>query len=340
MSRGTTDTSFAWPTRLALAVIVGAVFVGHGAARAADAPGCVDPNGFKRFEGAHIVLCNKKDFAEYTLQTGKLKAWNYTAKKPELEASQETEGKLVQNLYLAQPGPSSAEVFRNYKTELTARGFTILYEAKALDIGADQGRLFESNGPGGQLLGYSPNAARYLAAQKDENGQRLFVSLYVIEFEGGFHGKITPAKGQVLVRLDVVTAGEIKDRLVLVTAPEIKAGLGSKGKVVIYGILFDFNKDDIKPASRPVVAEIATYLKANPAARLRIVGHTDDVGGLEFNDRLSLRRANAVVRMLVAEFGIDAARLAASGSGLRQPIATNASEDGRARNRRVELTPL
>lgn len=340
MSRGTTDTSFAWPTRLALAVVVGAVFFGHSAARAADAPGCVDPNGFKRFEGSHIVLCNKKDFAEYTLQTGKLKTWNYTTKKPEFEASQETEGKLVQNLYLVQPGPSSAEVFRNYKTELTARGFAILYEAKALDIGADQGRVFESNGPGGQLVGYSPNAARYLAAQKDENGQRLFVSLYVIEFEGGFHGKIAPAKGQVLVRLDVVNAGEIKDRLVLVTAPEIKAGLGSKGKVVIYGILFDFNKADIKPASRPVVAEIAAYLKANPAARLRIVGHTDDVGGVEFNDGLSLRRANAVVRMLVAEFGIEASRLAASGSGLRQPIAPNTSEDGRARNRRVELMPL
>lgn len=340
MSRGTSDTTFAWPRRLALAAIVGAIFIGHTTARAADAPGCVDPAGFKRFEGSHIVLCNKKDFAEYTLQTGKLKAWNYTTKKPEFEAKEETEGKLAQSLYLVQPGPSSAEVFRNYKTDLTQRGYTVLYEGKGLDIGADQGRVFESNGPGGQLVGYSPNAARYLAAQKDENGQRLFVSLYVIEFEGGFHGKITPAKGQVLVRLDVVTAGEIKDRLVIVTAPEIKAGLGSKGKVVIYGILFDFNKADIKPVSRPVVAEIAAYLKANPGSKLNIVGHTDDVGGLEFNDGLSLRRANAVVRMLVAEFGIEASRLSASGAGLRQPIASNTTEDGRAKNRRVELTPL
>ena len=213
MRRGTPMTSMLASRRLWLVTILAGLLAGQSSARAADAPGCIDPASFKRFEGSHIVLCTKKDFAEYTLATGKLKSWDYNAKKPDLEAKEEVEGKLAQNLYLVQPGPSSAEVFRNYKLDLEARGFQVLYTAKGLELGADQGRIFESNGPGGQLVGYSPENSRYLAAVKDEDGQRTFVSLYVIEFAGGFQGKITPQKNQVLVRLDVIIAGELKDRL-------------------------------------------------------------------------------------------------------------------------------
>jgi OmpA-OmpF porin, OOP family len=148
-----------------------------------------------------------------------------------------------------------------------------------------------------------------------------------------------PAKGQAMVRLDAIQIGQVADRMVVVSADQITKSLASEGKVALYGILFDFNKASLKPESRPTLDEIARFLKANPAQNVYVIGHTDNVGGFESNMQLSNGRAQAVAADLSRTYGIPANRMFASGVGLQAPVASNASEEGRAKNRRVELLP-
>lgn len=124
---------------------------------------------------------------------------------------------------------------------------------------------------------------------------------------------------------------------VTVNAAALADGLRTTGHVAVYEILFDTGKTDLKPESQQAIAEIAKLLQADPALKLHVVGHTDNVGGFDMNMALSQGRAEAVVKDLVGTHGIDAARLHASGVGPLAPVAANGTEDGRAKNRRVEL---
>ena len=101
-------------------------------------------------------------------------------------------------------------------------------------------------------------------------------------------------------------------------------------------INFDTNKAVIKPESMPLVKQIVDLMKNQPTLKISIEGHTDNQGTAAANKTLSMERAKAVVAAVTAE-GIKAARMEAVGWGQEKPIADNRSEDGRARNRRVEL---
>ena len=118
-------------------------------------------------------------------------------------------------------------------------------------------------------------------------------------------------------------------------ADAMKAALDKDGHVALY-INFDTDKTAIRPESQPVVGEIAKLLNANPALKLEVQGHTDNAGTPAHNQTLSVGRANAVVGALMAQ-GIALDRLAPKGYGQTKPIADNANEDGRSKNRRVEL---
>jgi len=110
-----------------------------------------------------------------------------------------------------------------------------------------------------------------------------------------------------------------------------------QGHVEVPGIFFDFSKSDVKPESKPALEQIAKLLLANPALRVWVVGHTDNVGSAESNLTLSNARAAAVIRVLTQQMGIAPKRLAPYGAGPYAPVATNKTDEGRARNRRVEL---
>ena len=114
--------------------------------------------------------------------------------------------------------------------------------------------------------------------------------------------------------------------------------LAADRRTILYGIYFDFNSAEIKPQSDPVLGEIVQVMRREPTWKLRIEGHTDSVGGdAAQNKALSARRAEAVKAALVAR-GIPAARLDVEGMGASSPREPNTTLQGRARNRRVELT--
>jgi OmpA-OmpF porin, OOP family len=124
---------------------------------------------------------------------------------------------------------------------------------------------------------------------------------------------------------------------VVASAELFQAGLKASGHVEVPGIFFDTGRSELKPESDAAVSEVGKLLKADPTLKVYVVGHTDNVASLDLNMKLSQARADAVVQALVSREGIAAARLVGRGAGPLAPVASNDSDEGRARNRRVEL---
>ncbi len=118
---------------------------------------------------------------------------------------------------------------------------------------------------------------------------------------------------------------------------QIEKEIARGGCTAVYGIYFDFDSARLRSESAPALQEIAGALQRNPAWNLKIEGHTDNIGGDAYNLELSGRRAEAVLKSLVADFRIPPGRLASAGFGASKPKAANHTPQGRAQNRRVEL---
>jgi outer membrane protein OmpA-like peptidoglycan-associated protein len=140
--------------------------------------------------------------------------------------------------------------------------------------------------------------------------------------------------GKVWIRI-VEKAGMAQH--IVADAAAFANDLRSTGHVAVYGIYFDTGKAVVKPESKPAIDEVAKLLESDGSLRLWVVGHTDSVGKVDDNMRLANARADAVVAELVDAHGIAAARLKGYGVGPLAPIAGNEAEDGRSKNRRVEL---
>jgi OOP family OmpA-OmpF porin len=110
-----------------------------------------------------------------------------------------------------------------------------------------------------------------------------------------------------------------------------------EGKFTTTGILFDSGSDVIKDASGGTLKEIAGLLKSDPAVKFRIIGHTDGDGNPAANLALSKKRAEAVKKALIKDFGISEATLETDGMGDTKPVADNKTPLGKAQNRRVEF---
>ncbi|MCX6560380.1 MAG: OmpA family protein [Candidatus Aminicenantes bacterium] len=155
-----------------------------------------------------------------------------------------------------------------------------------------------------------------------KDGKEVWV-LLAAEFTGKYF--LTIVQKEAMVQ-DITAKAELLAR-----------GLQTDGHMAIQGIYFDTGKSDLKPESAAAVGEIAKLLKADPPLKVFVVGHTDTVGSMESNLALSQSRAQSVLQALIRDHGIDAARLKAHGCGPFAPVATNGTEEGRAKNRRVEL---
>jgi outer membrane protein OmpA-like peptidoglycan-associated protein len=134
-----------------------------------------------------------------------------------------------------------------------------------------------------------------------------------------------------------VVEKQLMQQDVVADANALSAALSTTGKAAVYGIYFDTDKAEVKPDSKPSLVEIAKLLKASPQLKLYVVGHTDNVGAFEHNVKLSSARAAAVVAALTSQYGVAGARLVPFGVGPTSPAASNATDAGRAKNRRVEL---
>jgi outer membrane protein OmpA-like peptidoglycan-associated protein len=157
---------------------------------------------------------------------------------------------------------------------------------------------------------------------------------------------IRMAKGGREIWVNIETGGDQAEAYVLtivekgamvqeITANAIFDELSKQGRIALY-ILFDTGKATIKPESQGIVRQVVDMMKAHPELKVAVEGHTDNVGSPASNKSLSQQRAQSVVAAITAQ-GIPAARLSAAGFGQDKPVADNATEEGRAKNRRVEL---
>ncbi len=147
---------------------------------------------------------------------------------------------------------------------------------------------------------------------------------------------IQAEKGNGLIWLTIVEkAGMAQD--IVANADAIGNDIRSTGHAVVYGIYFDTGKAEVKTESHAALQEVAKLLSNDPGLKLLVVGHTDSVGQLETNMKLSQARAEAVVQALTKNHSVTTTRLKAQGAGPIAPVATNRTEEGRAKNRRVEL---
>jgi OmpA-OmpF porin, OOP family len=143
-------------------------------------------------------------------------------------------------------------------------------------------------------------------------------------------------KGNGKIWLKIVEKAGMTQRIEA-NAEIFGSDIRSTGHASVYGILFDIDSDVLKSESGQAIGEIAKLLKADATLKIHVVGHTDNTGSADHNLLLSQKRAQAVMQELVQKQGIAADRLKSFGCGQYAPVASNDSEEGRVKNRRVEL---
>jgi OOP family OmpA-OmpF porin len=160
----------------------------------------------------------------------------------------------------------------------------------------------------------------------------IYLSMKIVKGQGQVWVAVVPANYGADYSLTILEVGEMTQEI---TAGDMLAALNKDGRIAL-AIHFDTGKATIKPESQKIVGEIAALLKGNPELQVSIEGHTDSTGTPQGNKTLSDERAKAVLAA-VAALGVDAARMSSVGWGQDRPVADNAAEDGRAKNRRVEI---
>jgi OmpA-OmpF porin, OOP family len=318
-----------------------------------DATGSKDHRATERIEGSVILRQTSKKFAALTVPLERV-VFDYSAQAFKPFNKLKPEGSLTTTFYRLPKDASTLECIRAYEAALAKNGFEVLFEGASGGSPTGESNTLD-NGYGRFLAQVYETEKDYVIQQYTLPGcdDFRFAALKKSGTDGAgdvfvtiFCGAITgswkaPEKGietgTVLARVDVLEEKPRADRMVLVKAPEMETQITSTGRVALYGILFDFNKDTVKPESDPTLAQISALLKNEPSLKLLVVGHTDNVGEFEFNRDLSTRRANAIVQALVSRFGVEKSRLFPFGCSFASPAAPNTTEEGRTKNRRVEL---
>lgn len=314
-----------------------------------DVKGLADPPGLKRYAGA--VLLYREDVAydevKWPLAKAVLQGDQWRTAR-----SLERSGQRSVAQYISPEGRSALELPRNYQQDLKSAGYETLYECAgeacgdanninayglaALVLPQTWAAKVGDNSPAACGAGSLVADFRYAVLDNKSTGAVLAVMAWkpgVISAycdENGFQ-----ARTSVLV--SHVTPKAREQKMETLSASELSKGLDANGKVAVYGILFDTNSAEIKPESKPSLEQIGSLLKSQPALKLHVVGHTDNVGQLNADLELSRRRADAVAAALARNWGIARDRLTANGVASLAPVASNGDDAGRAKNRRVEL---
>ena len=297
------------------------------AAAAQDVPGSGEhPAVPLRFPDAEIVGYEETAYDAVVVPTESFRQQDVYGGHLDLE------GRITEIVYRIPAERSTAEVFRAYADGLDDLGFDRLF-ACAADVCGGRGFNLTLAGDHYMTFGDLPNDQRYLAARLDRPEGAAYAMLFLVKA----YGRGGPDRDAVFARLTVIETEQVAAALQPVAAEEMRTEIGAEGSIALYGLQFDFDSAELLPASRPTLDEVARLLAETPTLSLFVVGHTDASGSLAYNLDLSMRRAAAVAAALAGTYGIDPARLEPHGLAFLAPVATNATEEGRALNRRVAL---
>jgi len=295
-------------------LLVSGLFLAFAAAPAAaqpkDVEGSKDSPLASRYPGSVIDNYKTKQFDEFSFPVGAVTAQG-------APKSIHLEGKITRIEYTYPPDRSGLEVYRNYESALKRAGFETVFTCSGDACGLARFHMTADWSDTWYGAGHWQFSGKLARPEGD-----IYVSLHV-------------APGTT--NLDIIETKPMEGGLVTVNAAGLKGDIGKTGHVAIYGIYFDTAKADVKAESVPALQEIGKLLQQDSKLKLFIVGHTDSVGEFQMNMDLSRRRAEAVLKELTTHYGVSADRLQAYGDGPLAPVASNKDEEGRAKNRRVEL---
>ena len=307
--------------RIIVVCFLAALSAAIGAAQETDVKDSKDHPLVSRYPGLVISEYTVAEFDKFTLPLARTKS------DGTFEKQQRLEGKVTRIAYDAPAGRSILEIYRNYESALTKGGFQALFAcANNEGCGGGGPTLYAAKGADDWSWGAGQ---RYLSAKLSRPEGDAYVSLHI--------GQWSDLKRGSAIVLYVIEVKPMQGDLVTVDAAALASDIDKTGHSAVYGIYFDTGKAEVKPESDGALKEIAKLLQQRAELKLLVVGHTDSVGTLASNMDLSKRRADAAVQALTTRYGIAAARLSAQGAGPLAPVASNRSEEGKAKNRRVEL---
>jgi outer membrane protein OmpA-like peptidoglycan-associated protein len=306
-------------------VFVAGLLIGLSAPFAAaqdqDMEGSKDHPLISRYPGSYIAKYLTKEFDEFSLPLGPVEEENKITKNQPLE------GKITRIVYVAPAGRTVLEVFRNYQAALKKAGFETLFTCGPQGCGSTVANAYANSGDSLDYWG-PEHGIHYISAKLPRPEGDVYVSL-LVDNQG--------PDSRTDAELYIIEVKPMESDLITVNAASLANDINRTGHASVYGIYFDTGKADVKPESDATLKEIAKLLQGHPQLKLYVVGHTDNQGALDMNMDLSRRRAEAVLAALTTKYAVPAARLKAFGCGPYSPVASNDSEDGRAKNRRVEL---
>ena len=335
-------------TLIALTLAAGAHAAKHETP-STDLPGSADHPVISRFAGSALVGYSQQDWAATELPGA---AGTSKTERHKFADPVQAEGKITRLFYLGPPGKTPLEIFRNQQQALAAAGFKPRFSCElkpcadayfALDKSERgktmdwvKGDLYGVRGSfkgsrWGLPMSITHDEARIVAGTLSRGGSTLqilvFTSLAANEYTD-----------RTASYIEIVEPKAMPTGQVTVDANAIAAGLKTEGRIALTGLFFDTGRTELKPESKAQLDAMAELLKAQPTLKAWIVGHTDNVGGFEANEKLSLARAQAVVAALTAApYNVDGKRRAPQGRANRAPVAGPGDDAGRAKNRRVEL---
>lgn len=292
--------------------------VWSGGALAADKAGhqLIQP-----YPGSTIQVSWTHKFDRVLLPVGEI-GWDAKRQTDKAAKTIKVDGKLTYLDYSTPESRSGIEVFDNYRQGLESAGFKTLFSCYAKDCGEGYPLNHDQFGDDPSQVGH------------DQTG---YVTAKLTRFSGDVYATLIVDQLNAVTDVVIAEVKPMQKWLVKVDASAMLNGIDRTGHAAIYGIYFDTDKAAVQPKSKQALGEIAKLLKRRPKLKRYVVGHTDDVGTLDYNMGLYRRRAAAVVKVLVQRYGIAAARLRPAGVGPLAPVLANTSDAGRAWNRRVEL---
>ena len=303
------------------------------AQRATDIENSKDYPLLSRFDGSVIEFYKETKWGAYRLPVSDKGTIDW-------DGPMSLEGKVIRTQYSVSPDNNSEFVLHNYKAAFKKAGFEVLIAIANDQLGVSDrphtwnDKYYEAggyynglnNGKFGMGL-YFPtwnNNHCFIAARGRDSGKDIYAAIYAIVDEN--YTLIT----QDIIEVEAVETG-------LVSATNISEDISATGHIAIYDIRFSADKADILPESAEALAIVADFLKANADQQFIVVGHAAGVGDFDSGMKLSRERAKAVMNELVSKYGVAGNQLEAYGVGALCPVASNNTEEGAAKNRRVEI---
>lgn len=254
--------------------------------------------------------------------------------------TQRTEGRVEQSAWrIDAPGISTLEILGPLRDELVAQGWRILFDCETLGCGGFDFRFSTKVLPEPEMH-VDLGDYRFLSAQRGAGSQAEHVSLLVSRTRlAGFVQMIRVAAPDAPA---TVISTKTPDAAIQPAPKPAEADPGfaarlQAGALVLEDLDFQSGADQLEDGAHAALAALARYLADHPQDRIALVGHTDAAGSLEGNKALSQRRAEAVRKRLLRDHGVAPDRVEAHGIGYLAPRASNQTEEGRAKNRRVEV---